>query len=303
MKINRLLFFTIILYSLNLLGQDYIPLIDTTKFWDIGHYSMGHICGYSDYSNPKRYFFKGDTVINTKTYSKVYAYSFRNFNDDKPMCPPFEIDTNYYLTDIFIREEINKMRVFRYNIYTNEEELLYDFNLAVGDTFYNNVYSNMIVDTIYNVTTNDGIDRKCISFNKKCLNCGDRFIEGIGGPQGPFEMPFELFENGYFVMCIKDNSGIVQGNTCYEFLTSIDEVYVKDEIDIYPIPAKNYLYIDFNNLYGYKKIDIISLTGQTISSSATKESKIDINISGINSGYFLIKIKYSDKTIIYKLIK
>jgi hypothetical protein len=280
--------------------QDYIPLIDTTIYWDIAEHSMGHICNYS-YRLPTRYFFKGDTVINGMNYKKVYAYDFMTEDPGSPGCPPFVIDTTYYLTDIFMRENLDEQKVYRYFPNTHSEELLYDFSVSIGDT----LFGYAVVDTIYSVTTNDGLSRKCISFNKRCRNCGDRFIEGIGGPQGPFELPFEFFEEGYFILCIKDESSVIEDiSGCYDFITSINEKNLNYNLKIYPNPVSDLLHIDFKNISGNKLVKILNVFGQKIDSYSTNEKNIEIDFSKVKTGVFFVNIVTDvSENMNYKLIK
>jgi hypothetical protein len=201
-------------------SQSYIPLIDTTKYWDVGSYSMNAFCGYS--SNPGRYFFNGDTIIGSTNYKKMSVFNFRNFYNNNPICEPFEVDTIYYPTSIFMREEVDNQRVYRYYPETGEEKLLYDFSLSIGDTFNFDLFWGMPIDTIYTITTEDGIERRVLSINKHCLNCPDvMMIEGIGGGSGPFNQLEPYFEFYHFRMCVKDidTQFIIEGYNCYNFIT------------------------------------------------------------------------------------
>ena len=86
---------------------------------------------------------KGDTVLNNKTYSKIY-YSWALY------------DTNYNspnnLLHCFMRSDTNKKVYARYPITYNGDTsdiLLYDFGLNVGDTFDIRVFGSLSFDTNY----------------------------------------------------------------------------------------------------------------------------------------------------------
>lgn len=277
--------------------QEYIPMLDSSYFWDIGYYSMGHICGYSNIS-PSRYFVnEDDTTLNNITYKKVYAYRFRSIEEGSP-CPPFVIDTTPYLTHIFVREDVTGKKVYRYSTNTETEELLYDFDVAIGDTVYkNNMYE--VIDTIYDIVTNDGLTRKCYSFDKSQLyehGFSYGYMEGLGGPQGPFERPYVKFEDGYFAMCVKNASTIIAGYDCYDFATSVKNEWNQNKIEIYPVPAVNKLTINFNNVVGEKVITLYSISGKLLRAYNTSESGLEINTSSLESGLYIVKIIMDDRT-------
>lgn len=286
---KKLLFITLLaIFSfIKNYSQVYIPLVDTTKFWDIAEYTMGHICGYSENKYPKRYFFNGDTVIESKEYKKVFAYNFKN---DQPfICPPFVVDTIPYSTDIFIRENISEKKVYRYNTYFQKDTMLFDFNASIGDTI-----NNRRIDTIYTITTGDGIARKFFSFNKLCIDCPHGYTEGLGGEQGPFELPEPLFENGYFVMCIKKNSQIIFGNACYDFISSARDLFQVGAVKFYPNPVVDFLNIDFKNYTGVKQINVINPDGRELRFISTNVEYCNIDLSDIPKGIYIVRVKINN---------
>lgn len=190
--------------------QGYVPLINENLTWSVGTVGMGYICDFSQ--NPKTYFFLGDTTFNSVTYKKVYAYnsiSVGGNGNNPPYCPPFLVDNEYQLTDIYIREDIAEQRVYRYfpdNTVT--EVLLFDFSLEVGDTL-----NSYIIDSIYTISTPDGVSRRYFElgeYNEAYM------IEGIGGNQGPFSEPQVQFEGYHLLMCVKLGQLELFGEWCEE---------------------------------------------------------------------------------------
>lgn len=86
---------------------------------------------------------KGDTVLNSKTYSKIYySWALYDTNYNSP----------YNLLHCFMRSDTNKKVYARYPITYNGDTsdiLLYDFGLNVGDTFDIRVFGSLSYDTNY----------------------------------------------------------------------------------------------------------------------------------------------------------
>ena len=94
---------------------------------------------------------------------------------------------------------------------------------------------------------------------------------------------------------------------CIKYLTANHELQNKKSIRIYPNPVKDILFIDIgsNELENYE-ISLLDLSGKIIKTvnNSPNKSLLSIDISGINAGFYLIKI-HSDKSGIFckKLIK
>lgn len=90
-----------------------------------------------------RFEIKGDTVINGLHYSKYYVASG---------VKSYEIKSLTRLKGA-IRNDIPSKKVFLYSFINNTEELLYDFNLQVGDTLFKNngfkFYHSLLDDEFY----------------------------------------------------------------------------------------------------------------------------------------------------------
>ena len=86
---------------------------------------------------------KGDTMLNNKTYSKVYySWALYDTNYNSP----------YNLLHCFMRSDTNKKVYARYPVTYNGDTsdlLLYDFGLNVGDTFDIRVFGSLAYDTNY----------------------------------------------------------------------------------------------------------------------------------------------------------
>jgi hypothetical protein len=275
-------------------SQDYIPLIDEGKTWAVGTINSSLICEFS--SNPERYFFMGDTVINFISYKKVYAFSSTSITGyNPPYCSPFLVDSVYHPTDIFIREDITMQQVFKYNPYTNEEELLFDFSLNVGDTL-----NELIVDSIYFITTPDGVDRRYFELGEY-----DEvyMIEGIGGNQGPFEAPRVYFEFYHMLMCVKQNSLEIYGDHCNDLLTVETQSMRPEEISYYPNPVTDIVTIELPGNHLNYNVRVFDSFGKLILEEHFEGGHINLNLKGKPSGLYLVKVSAIGSNYTLRVVK
>jgi hypothetical protein len=197
----------ILFLAVNVYSASRFP-INSTSVWRVDHIRNGvsneekHEVG----DDISKYFIKGDTVINSKHYFKLFKTGTSYFDE------PFYYENVYQGA---LRDEDNKF----YFITKKEstEVLLYNFNAVVDDTIqvpYEGAFETKVVssiDTLY-----DG--RRMIHFNPKepIIGCGDQyFIEGIGGSGGLLEGPacnhFWTSDN-HLVCFVQDNLLIYHDN-------------------------------------------------------------------------------------------
>ena len=97
--------------------ENYVPFVEHGRMWHVLGLSVGEYRSESEY-----YFGQNDKEINGKLYTPMYeGYEGENmYNSENQLCGWF-------------REE--GMKVYKYDESTEEEHLVYDFTLDVGDTF------------------------------------------------------------------------------------------------------------------------------------------------------------------------
>lgn len=101
-----------------------------------------------------------------------------------------------------------------------------------------------------------------------------------------------------YVTDTKCGAGLVDMDVCKTHTNIINTK--KEAFSIYPSVVSNILNINSNNI-NINKVEIISLTGQTISSYNVESTTLEINMSNYSSGIYLCKI-ITDKEIIMKKI-
>lgn len=295
------LFLIILLIStIKTFSQDYINMVNDSIYWDVHISYMGYICdGYG--GGGERFFFGNDTIINDTVFTNVKAYEIISDYYPEVDCPPFHVDTVYYNTTYFIHED-NSGKIFRFNSnsYYQSIDLLFDYNLKIGDSIYYEYKGYFYIDTIYNITTSDGIIRK-IYIDDFTSYTGGYFIEGLGGVAGPIYEPFYLFEDGAWLKCW-DYFGC-DFNNCYDFQSGISDFGINNiGLTLYPNPVKSNLRISAESYI--QSIVIMDINGRIIKSYFYDDTyDIEINLIDLFPGIYIFKIKTESISIIKKLIK
>lgn len=288
-----------ILTTLLTYSQDYYPFPDSNAIWN--EFSI-YIENPQNVAYKIRYGIIGDTVIDTKTYSKIY----RLFDDT---CLNI-INAEYFGA---IREE-NK-QIFTITTYYGEQEiLLYDFSKEVGDTIYSNSPEGymaypVIISSIDTVELYDGSNRRrywlegvYYSFLDEC------WIEGFGSIHGLFAPITDILLNYYEpnLSCFKKNESTVYLNNyscdkCFCSLgTSIKEIS-ELKINIYPNPFSGK--INIKSKKEYSKIRIYNTKGTLVWEYKSMIVPTKIDLSKIPAGLYLIQLTGQECRFTEKMIK
>jgi hypothetical protein len=97
------------------------------------------------------------------------------------------------------------------------------------------------------------------------------------------DVKLAFVKNGTYQMAMDDIRVVTFNN---EDITDIDEIA---KINIYPNPAKDFLKIEIQE-YIDDNLIITDLTGKTLITKAVTSNNIEIDVSSLNSGLYLIKI-------------
>lgn len=176
----------------------------------------------------------------------------------------------------------------------NNEYLIMDMNLEVGDEFVFNPYNytGTVVETRYE----NG--RKIIVFDRPSYNWYQEpimFIEGIGCNIMSWE------QNGgwdySYQSCKFDGQELAYStpNTHFrdcEIITDDTEDNMVDnqEVEVYPNPAKTEVVISINKNEKLFDIKIFNVNGTMVKSMTSNREKIVIPINDLSSGTYIIKV-------------
>ncbi len=234
------------------------------------------------------YKIQGDSIFNNILYKIMWV------NEDS--------STNIWYTSGLLREDSN--RVF-YRENSDQEGLLYDFNLQAGDTTY--VISincweaqEKIVLSIDTVSY-FGISRLRWVFDEYYW---DVWIEDIGSLFGPLNSIFPCYTDYYVdLLCFYDNDTLHYLNENYGecYLTSVgfNELTLQNNITIVPNPVRYGNSIEVNSEYNIENLEILGLNGLIIKAYTNLHQKVfKVDLGVITPGLYLLKISAENGSVV-----
>ncbi|MBN1414512.1 MAG: T9SS type A sorting domain-containing protein [Bacteroidales bacterium] len=269
----------------------YVPFPDSNAVWSEIYYPPAFS---GDQPTCQSYvLFNEDTVINDKTYHKLYR-----LNDTV-------IDRQNAIYMGGIREDSSKRvyylgkHPFPSDYPEDEELLLYDFSVDIGDTVRNVMfalsYQFLVVTSIDTLSFfNDNSLRKRINFDYPFV----KWMEGIGNNMGLLFFSGDIPSDGTWndLICFFHNDTLIYHYSVYDgcfcTITGIDEKRKTDDIEIvfYPNPMEKVSLLRWNTTI-FENLEILNLNGMLLDHS---------NISGLTETY-IYKSEYRPGLYIYRL--
>ncbi|MEM7106449.1 MAG: T9SS type A sorting domain-containing protein [Bacteroidota bacterium] len=269
---SRILPFFIILNFLSELSiaQEYIPLVQEGAWWKTTYVN-------NSWKFFPKYLIKGDTTINGVDYKKMYS------------CPDLKG---------FIREDTIEKKVFaRYfsvfdsNCPENDEFLLFDFSLEVGDTIQSCWFgASAQLDTVAVVSSEFlfGQDRKSIAYTTVFPTTS--IIEGLGSTEGGPVTVQVLGVSG--VTGDINDYGVNPETTCSDLLVSAEQAINNHEIDVYPNPAATLVEIYVDALLAANSQAIFySLGGKQLKTIELESNRNLVRVDDLPPGIVILYIK------------
>jgi hypothetical protein len=198
------------------------------------------------------YYLNSDTVINNSVYYKLFTriWSVLNWMG----APPPQCQGSYVLNDslspiAYVRDTLGK--ILLYDIQSNSDTLLYDFNLNIGDTLplsFNNYHTDNTVVAIDSILVSSVYRKR---FQIMDVNSNTFYIfEGIGHENGFLEPIPPVINCANELLCYSENDTSYYpsiGLNC-ELLLGIDNTVEKPEpsYNIYPNPSDGMIHISGN---------------------------------------------------------
>lgn len=100
--------------------------------------------------------------------------------------------------------------------------------------------------------------------------------------------------------CTNTSSFTQSVSTC----TGIKDQIKHDELFVYPVPAKDVLFIDVNSISDVVYVKLSDVTGRTVLyHETTDETKLEFNISQLMAGVYFLEAKTKGKIVTQKIIK
>ena len=275
-------------------------IVDTTKQWNEVAQSSETMTFAQRVSNEY-------TVIDNIRYNYIEEADIYNEETDTWSDwrrEIFQFSSFGSLSNMLIREENGKIYT-RTSQNSDEEQMIYDFNIDEGDTFVFSLYGgSYIVYRVDSVNVNDNLLKRLYLKGISDENICDEWIEGVGSVNYPLLYPFQSISMHAYgkLLCVKQNNVTAfmnpQYNTCYipfMNLESVDNTSIK----IYPTLVKDNIYMVSDN---NKPMDIsfVNISGHRTKTIRTNGSK-EIDISSLPSGIYNVIINNTHSQKIIKL--
>ncbi|MBK9639038.1 MAG: T9SS type A sorting domain-containing protein [Bacteroidetes bacterium] len=285
--------------SLHAQTSVYHPFPDSSASWN---YSYSNVCwgiiGNSSIDYYNSYFIGQDTLINNVSYHSFQVPAF--VYQAGPNCTPpgFYILPGKY-AGAFRNDHPNK-KVYIVPEADSIEQLLFDFNMQVGDSlkgFLSICVPNAVCDTVI------AIDSVLVgnAYRKRWHINSDYhvyFIEGIGSTYGLLRyVPTNWTDHDDINLdCFSQNGQNLYPDTLGScpLLTSVatlpsSEIIIK----IHPNPSNGNINVDLGSTKISESWTLFSLNGQVIQSEKI-HGKNQFEIKGISPGFYLLTISFED---------
>jgi hypothetical protein len=253
-----------------------------------------------------KFFFQGDTIINKKTYKKVFQQNGDTLADFAKAL--------YYAS---VREDTFAQKIYCIQKDDGVERLIADFSLEIGDT--GSVYSYWPFSYPYKVNVkiksidsififNNYRKRLNIDETQGCFGEGESWIEGIGSTHGLF-FPFSVYPDlgCTELLCVYIKNILYYKNPNYtscfiNIWLGFNEKKI-DVMKVYPTIVDDYLFlekeIEINNHLNYR---IYNYQGLSIKNGILTSNRIDV--SNLSKGvYFVLFSNVNFKSKTFKFIK
>lgn len=288
--------FIILLFSVISIGsafaQQYYPLVKDSASWNYVTVNLALYPWENDTYYTNRYGIFGDTIINSKSYKKVYYIDC--------FSQSFDITTSTYYGAV--REDSLKKVYLNLN---SVDYLQYDFQLSIGDTFHyedplwpDDLYVNNIDSILIN-----GNYRKRYEVYPHYSGWTGYWIEGIGNTASLF---LYLFPHGNFnnyLSCYYENFDLIHDPypQCCEFTTNIESINSNNNLVVFPNPTSKHLNIRFSNEEN-RVIQLYDCQSRLILSKSFDNCDVKLSINDITSGIYILKIIENNSIIERKII-
>ncbi len=268
-------------------SNDFI-FISKNKIWSNGLLGYDHISSHEYYPVRSNYIKIGeDTLLNGQKWSKLFVSYDENHVD-------WEFQGGY------IRED-SKQVFYKWN--NNDEEILYDFSLKIGDKIKLRFDSSFTVDSIKNLPILNNEYRKHYYLSTPESSLGYVvWIEGIGSISGFFENTGNILVDGgpSVLLCYEENNVQIYKDTIYGFDTcffqntlKVNNYKYQNDFDIYPNPADENIKVNFKNIDSKGLLlSLFSVNGKLIYQKKLNGDKVfNIDIDEYFDDLVIINIK------------
>lgn len=275
----------------------YHPFPDSNAVWNINYYWA---CMGSEPNNDLfSLTYSGDTIIGSTSYHKLNT----PFIDHQSVGTCGGGTTGYQGA---IRHDGPGKRVYFVPPSSGNEQLLYDFNLQVGDTVEGYLETNAwpadVVQEIDSVLVGNTYRKRWII--NTCYNIS--LIEGIGSTYGLIQPSPGCVTDlpDYAITCFRQNGETLFPDTVSncELITAIPAVHpVPDGLIIRPNPCHGSFSIDFGTLVTKTEIRLTDISGKLVLVEQV-DGRQQVSVENLRSGVYILSVISGGKNLLNRKI-
>ncbi len=281
-------------------AQNYVPFPTATAVWRGQRADWSGGLGITGDWWEFNQSISGDTIINGIVYHKIEETS----NHDVYSLMPFYLLSSTffgtYYTGAFREDSTKKIFYFRNG--ANNEDLLYDFNLTVGDSFQTALTQGGYLHVVSIDSFFDGsIFRKKFNLDNQLQN--PYLIEGIGSNFGFNDLIGWRAEQASTLYCFRENNIIKytdSTNNCS--LVSVEEIQSsKSLFNLSPNPTSEILNLKSEQPILFPlELLLMDMQGKLIlQKTILNNDDLSLNVKSFSNGEYLIAIKNKERILFH----
>lgn len=208
--------------------------------------------------------------------------------------------------DFLLREDTVTGKLWCRYIGGNEDYLIVDLSLVVGDTLIiKKLLHTSLYDSTWYVVTSRTVSDSGLEIRLRDIRTGEnaRFIEGVGC-SNLFEYSrynWQFIIGSDLLCCFHDgiqvyHEGYQDG--CYKEWVGLDETDTNHTVEVYPNPCQDWITIGGDDI---NAVSIIDMTGIVLYSNTCCRNPI--NVSHLPCGFYLLRTEANHRIHHIKLIK
>ncbi|MCK9447990.1 MAG: T9SS type A sorting domain-containing protein [Bacteroidales bacterium] len=286
--ISPLLAILLFIISQNMLRcQEYIPMAMEGAQW---------IIRFDDINTPQtvddlwEYLILGDTTIENFDYTKVYRRSLVPTDAPPPFIPNGEYELYGFLRDDHFDKKVYAFLLYNsYDCPVNEDFLLYDFSVQVGDTARFCLIPDFMEYVLASITPGVHLD-----FGTRIFSNGIdpyNYYEGMGSYYGLFEAMFTPVKSSHQKYTQHTFLYYYCREAPCDLVVSVPEMNNNENtLQFYPSPADQILIVSFLEKSIAGEIVIMNIQGQTMMRKYIRgqDKTVIINIGSLPTGLYFI---------------